>query len=131
MTIGENSGRYLYAYYGNGKWHTDPTSEFYITSLGLPGNKIPIDGILTEPGQTAPSELVDIASDWEPTKTIIERPQYTLDIPGIITAIPNGAKQIINNAFGFEIFGINVAGLLSVLLIVTIVAFVVKWLMSR
>lgn len=56
---------------------------------------------------------------------------YQLDIPEIITAIPNAAKQIINNAFGFEIFGINIAGLLSVLLIVTIVAFVVKWLMAR
>lgn len=62
---------------------------------------------------------------------IVENVEYQLDIPSIITAIPNGAKQMINNAFGFEIFGINVAGLLSVVLIVTIVAFVVKWLMSK
>lgn len=54
-----------------------------------------------------------------------------LDIPSVITAVPQSAKSIINNAFGFELFGINVAGLLSVLLIVAIIGFVVKWLMSR
>lgn len=55
---------------------------------------------------------------------------YELDIPSIITAIPNGARQIINNVFGFELFGINVAGLLSVLLIVAIVGFVIKKLIK-
>lgn len=54
-----------------------------------------------------------------------------LDIGGIISAIPTAAKGIINNVFGFELFGINVAGLLSALLVVGIIAFVVKWLMSR
>lgn len=54
-----------------------------------------------------------------------EGDSYTLDIPAIFSAIPSSAKAIINNAFGFELFGINVAGLLSVLLIVSIVAFIV------
>lgn len=50
----------------------------------------------------------------------------TLDVPSIITAIPEGAKTIINNALDFEIFGINVAGTLLAVLVVTIVAFIVK-----
>lgn len=57
--------------------------------------------------------------------------EYILDIPSIITAIPNGAKQIINNTFGFEIFGINVAGLLSVIIIVALVAWGAKKLTTR
>lgn len=74
--------------------------------------------------------------NWERVKTEEITPippvySYELNIGEIITAIPNGAKQIINNAFGFEIFGINVAGLLSVLLIVVIVSYAIKWLMNR
>lgn len=52
------------------------------------------------------------------------RPQV-IDIPAIFSAIPAAAKSIINNAFGFELFGINVAGLLSVLLIISVVGFIV------
>lgn len=50
---------------------------------------------------------------------------YTLDVPAIITAIPVACKALINNAFGFEIFGINVAGLLSALVVVGIVLWAV------
>ena len=56
---------------------------------------------------------------------------YVLDIPAIFSAIPASAKAIINSAFGFEIFGINVAGLLSVVLIVSVVGFIVAKLSSR
>lgn len=56
---------------------------------------------------------------------------YTLDIPSIFSAIPSSAKAIINNTFGFEIFGINIAGLLSVILIISIVGFIVAKLTSR
>lgn len=56
---------------------------------------------------------------------------YDLDLGKIITAIPTAAKAIVNNAFGFELFGINVAGLLSVVLIICIVGFIVAKLSSR
>lgn len=56
---------------------------------------------------------------------------YNLDIPAIFSAIPAAAKSIINSAFGFEIFGINVAGLLSVILIISVVGFIVAKLYSR
>lgn len=51
---------------------------------------------------------------------------YTLDVPAIITAIPVACKALINNAFGFEIFGINVAGLLSALVVVGIILWAVN-----
>lgn len=56
---------------------------------------------------------------------------YTLDIPLLFSSIPLAAKSIINDAFGFEIFGINVAGLLSALLVVSIIIFVVRWLIKK
>lgn len=56
---------------------------------------------------------------------------YDLNLGMIITAIPTAAKAIVNNAFGFELFGINVAGLLSVVLIISIVGFIVAKLSSR
>lgn len=56
---------------------------------------------------------------------------YDLDLGKIITSIPTAAKAIVNNAFGFELFGINVAGLLSVVLIISIVGFIVAKLSSR
>lgn len=56
---------------------------------------------------------------------------YNLDIPAIFSAIPASAKSIINSAFGFEVFGINVAGLLSVILIISVVGFIVAKLSSR
>lgn len=56
---------------------------------------------------------------------------YNLDIPAIFSAIPASAKSIINSAFGFEVFGINVAGLLSVVLIISVVGFIVGKLSSR
>lgn len=56
---------------------------------------------------------------------------YDLDLGKIITAIPTAAKAIVNNAFSFELFGINVAGLLSVVLIISIVGFIVAKLSSR
>ena len=54
-----------------------------------------------------------------------------LDIASIITSIPQAAKNIINRALDFEIFDINVAGTLMAVLVVAIVGFVVKWLMTR
>lgn len=53
-----------------------------------------------------------------------------LDIGSIISSIPQAAKSVINGALGFEIFGINVAGTLTAILVVAIVGFVVKWLLS-
>lgn len=57
---------------------------------------------------------------------IIDGSPTVLDVPGIITAIPNGAREIINGALDFEVFGINVAGTLLAILVVAIVAFIVK-----
>ena len=51
---------------------------------------------------------------------------FEINIPAIITSIPTAAKSIINNVFGFEVFGINIAGLLSVAIIVGIVSFVIR-----
>lgn len=65
----------------------------------------------------------------EGSTTIVEITEE-IDVGSIISALPEGAKAIINGAFGFEIFGINVAGTLSALLVVAIVGFVVKWLLS-
>ena len=119
---------YYYAYYNGTEWVYDSEDPFCTCSQ--PGAE--------QYGQ-AVDEFTYALDQWknankgttEVDNVINEEIQYQLDIPAIITAVPNAAKQIINNAFGFEIFGINVAGLLSVLLVVTIVAFVVKWLMSR
>ncbi len=44
-----------------------------------------------------------------------------LDIPGIITAIPNAVKTIINDGFGFSLFGINIGGLLITIIVLAIV----------
>lgn len=54
-----------------------------------------------------------------------------VDVGSVMTSIPLGAKQILDGALNFEIFGINVAGTLTAILIVAIVAFVVKWLIGR
>lgn len=118
------TGQKLIAYKNqNGEWVL-PTSSYAVNTYDDGENiSISIQRILDNYNRALTSNTPDVPSGTSDT--------YTLDIPAIITAIPNGAKQIINNAFGFQIFGINVAGLLSVLLIVTIISFVVKWLMSR
>lgn len=54
-----------------------------------------------------------------------------LNIPAIITSIPSAAKSIINNIFGFELFGINIAGLLSVAIIIGIVSFMISKLIKK
>lgn len=46
---------------------------------------------------------------------------WYLDVPLIITSIPAAARQILTNAFGFEVFGINIAGLLITLITVCII----------
>lgn len=56
---------------------------------------------------------------------------YTLDIPLIITSIPAAAKSIINNALGFEIFGINIAGLLSALVVTVILIWTIHKVVKK
>lgn len=53
-----------------------------------------------------------------------------IDIGSIISSLPQAARNIIDGAFGFTIFGINVAGTLTAILAVVIVGVVIKWLMS-
>lgn len=67
----------------------------------------------------------------EPPVSTPPQVSYTLSIPELITSIPAAAQNLIITTFGFEIFGINVAGLLSVILIVVIVSFAIEWLMNR
>lgn len=49
-----------------------------------------------------------------------------LDIPAIITAVPSAVKNFVNTSFGFEVFGINVAGLLSVIMIIALLVYLVR-----
>lgn len=49
-----------------------------------------------------------------------------IDIAAIVTAVPVGVKNFISNSFGFELFGINIAGLLFTLIAVALTVFVVK-----
>lgn len=58
----------------------------------------------------------------------INNPQgtpVTLNIPSIITAITSSVGSFLTSAFDIEIFGINVAGLLSVLILVAFVLIIV------
>lgn len=58
----------------------------------------------------------------------INNPQgtpVTLNIPSIITAISSSVGSFLTSAFDIEIFGINVAGLLSVLILVAFVLIIV------
>lgn len=54
-----------------------------------------------------------------------------LDIPSIINSIPSSVQSFIISAFGFELFGINIAGLLGCLIAVVIVYLVIKLLLGR
>lgn len=54
-----------------------------------------------------------------------------LDIPAIINSIPSSVQSFIISAFGFELFGVNVAGLLGCLIAVVIVYLVIKFLLGR
>lgn len=54
-----------------------------------------------------------------------------IDVGSIITALPQAARNIIDGAFGFTIFGINIAATLIAILVVAIVAFIVRWLLKR
>lgn len=54
-----------------------------------------------------------------------------LDISSIISSLPQAVRNILDSTFGFELFGINIASTLTAVLLVAIVAFVVRWLMSR
>lgn len=49
-----------------------------------------------------------------------------LDIPAVISAVPIAVKNFVNTSFGFEVFGINVAGLLSVIMIVALLVYLVR-----
>ncbi len=49
-----------------------------------------------------------------------------IDIAQIITAVPTGVRQFIISTFGFELFGINIAGLLSVVILVVLTVFAIK-----
>ena len=58
----------------------------------------------------------------------INNPQgtpVTLNIPSIITSITSSVGSFLTSAFDIEIFGINVAGLLSVLILVAFVLIIV------
>lgn len=58
----------------------------------------------------------------------INNPQgtpVTLDIPSIISAITSSVGSFLTSAFDIEIFGINIAGLLSVLILVSFVLIIV------
>lgn len=120
----------------NGNWYYDDNDNRFAQFHNVDAN---VNNTLVQIADTYESALAGYMPPSEPSvpsepsepsePPIIQN--YILDIPSIITAIPNGAKQIINNAFGFEIFGINIAGLLSVVLIVAIVAYAVKKMMSR
>lgn len=54
-----------------------------------------------------------------------------LDIPAIINSIPSSVQSFIISAFGFELFGINIAGLLGCLIAIVIVYLVIKILFGR
>lgn len=54
-----------------------------------------------------------------------------LDIPSIINSIPSSVQSFIISAFGFELFGINIAGLLGCLIAIVIVYLVIKVLLGR
>lgn len=54
-----------------------------------------------------------------------------LDIPAIINSIPSSVQSFIISAFGFELFGINIAGLLGCLVAIVIVYLVIKILFGR
>ena len=54
-----------------------------------------------------------------------------LDIPAIINSVPSSVQSFIISAFGFELFGINIAGLLGCLIAVVIVYLVIKLLLGR
>lgn len=54
-----------------------------------------------------------------------------LDIPSIINSIPSSVQSFIISAFGFELFGVNIAGLLGCLIAVVIVYLVIKLLLGR
>lgn len=49
-----------------------------------------------------------------------------LDIPAVISAVPVAVKNFVNTSFGFEVFGINVAGLLSVIMIIALLVYLVR-----
>lgn len=49
-----------------------------------------------------------------------------LDIPAIISSITGSVGSFLTTAFNIEIFGINIAGLLSVLILVAFVFIIVK-----
>ena len=59
--------------------------------------------------------------------TVIERPSIQMDVQGLVFSIPALFNQIIQGAFGFTIFGINIAG--ALLTIIVIVAFI--WLIKK
>lgn len=49
-----------------------------------------------------------------------------LDIPAVISSVPGAVKNFVNTSFGFEVFGINVAGLLSVIMIIALLVYLVR-----
>lgn len=49
-----------------------------------------------------------------------------IDIASVVTAVPVGVKNFISNSFGFELFGLNIAGLLFTLIALSLTVFVAK-----
>lgn len=59
--------------------------------------------------------------------TVLENPSTQMDVEGLVFSIPAMFNSILDRAFGYTIFGINVLGLfLSILVIVAIV-----WLIRK
>lgn len=52
--------------------------------------------------------------------TVIERPSIQMDVQELIFSIPSLFNNIIQGAFGFTIFGINIAGLLLTIIVVSV-----------
>lgn len=56
---------------------------------------------------------------------------YDLDIPQIITSIPAAVQSFFGTAFDLNIFGINLAGLLTTLMVLAVVVFAIGLLVDR
>lgn len=54
-----------------------------------------------------------------------------IDIAGVISAVPTAARTFLDTAFNFELFGINIAGLMTTLIIAAIAVFGIRWLMKK
>lgn len=54
-----------------------------------------------------------------------------LDVPSILSAIPASVSSFVSSAFSFELFGINIAGLLGCIMAICIICVIVKLVLGR